>query len=279
VTIHDLEAACDRTYTASYHGGLRAVSSILWLVLHDTEGSTAEGAAAYFAGPEKTGSAHFCIDANHCYRTLDPDVIAYAAFDPANEIGLHFEQAGFAAWTRQQWLTIGRGTIERTAYRVAYWSKQLGIPLAWLTDTQLKAQRRKGVTTHRQITRCFPGPGHDHTDPGPNYPQDVFMTRARCWPTSRKGAGMAVGSGGINYTKAAVEFWYSFDPSFANNPVTVVFVNEENEDVGEKKDTCRGLVSATYKAGFEGEDHVTVVDDASQTVIAEFDTGFFRVPA
>ena len=187
-TIHDLGAACDRTYTATYHGGTRPLSQIVWLVLHDTEGSTAEGAAVYFQEQaslppnKRTGSAHFCIDSNHCYRTLDPTTIAYAAFSPANELGLHFEQAGFAAWTRSQWLTSGRGTIERTAYRVAYWSRQLGIPLRWLSDTQLKAQTVKGVTTHWQITRCFPAGGlASHTDPGPNYPRDIFMARSRYW--------------------------------------------------------------------------------------------------
>lgn len=180
-TVADLHSPCDRSYAATYHGGTRTLTSILWLVLHDTEGSTAQGAAAYFAGPEKNGSAHFCIDANHCYRTLNPTTIAYAAFSPANELGLHFEQAGFAAWTRDQWLTLGRGTVERTAYRVAYWSHQLSIPLVWMTDTQMIGRTRRGLTTHAQITRCFPGPGHDHTDPGPNYPTDVFMARARYW--------------------------------------------------------------------------------------------------
>ena len=176
--IAGLKSSCDRSYKATYHGGTRPLNTILWLVLHDTEGSTAQGAAAYFASNEKTGSAHFCIDANRCYRTLDPDVIAYAAFSPANEKGLHFEQAGFARWTRQEWLTVGRGTIERTAYRVAYWGVQLGIPLRWLTDSQLRGEKVKGLTTHAQITRCFTG---DHTDPGPNYPKDIFMARARYW--------------------------------------------------------------------------------------------------
>lgn len=175
--MHDLKSACDRTYTAHYVDGKRPLSDIIWIVLHDTEGSTAEGAARWFENPASRGGAHFCIDGSHCFRTAAPTTIAYAAYSPANELGLHFEQAGFARWTREQWMTLGRGTIERTAYRAAYWSKHLGIPLRWLTDAQLKVHKA-GVTTHAQITRCFTG---DHTDPGPGYPRDVFMRRSRYW--------------------------------------------------------------------------------------------------
>ncbi len=175
--IHELAKDCDREYTAKYHGGNRPLDSIKWIVLHDTEGSTAEGAARYFNGPERTGSAHFCIDASHCYRTLNPNQIAYAAYSPANELGLHFEQAGFARWSQKEWVTLGRGTIERTAYKCAYWAKQLSIPTVFLTDTELKA-RKKGFTYHAQISRVLRG---DHTDPGPNYPFTLFMQRVRAF--------------------------------------------------------------------------------------------------
>lgn len=86
------------------------------------------------------------------------------------------------------------------------------------------------------------------------------------------------GSGGINYTKAAVEFFYDGSSAEEGVPVTVVAVNLSTDDVGEKKDTNRGLVSFTYPSGFEGDDHITVVDDATGETIAEFDTGFFKVP-
>lgn len=177
-TLHDLAADCDRTYTGHYHGGTRPLSAIRLIVLHDTEGWTAAGAARWFENPASEGDAHFCIDANHCYRTAAPSVIAYGA-PGANEDGLHFEQAGFAAWTRQEWLTLGRGTIERAAYRTAFWSHKLGIPVRWLTDAQVKGGTAKGFTTHAQITRCFPGSDRNHTDPGPHYPRDIFIARAR----------------------------------------------------------------------------------------------------
>jgi hypothetical protein len=176
--LHDLKAPCDRTYTAHFVDGKRPLSQIRLIVLHDTEGSTAQGAASWFQNPASQGAAHFCLDANHCYRTCDPTTVAFGA-PGANEDGLHFEQAGFASWTRQQWLTLGRGTIERTAYRTALWADKLGIPARWLTDKQLANGTAKGFTTHRQITRVLPG--GTHTDPGQNYPRDIFMARCRYW--------------------------------------------------------------------------------------------------
>lgn len=176
-----LSDPCSRKYTATYHGPKRSLDRIRLLVLHDTEGRTAESAARYFASPERTGSAHFCIDGAVCYRTLDPTTVAWGA-PGANYDGLHFEQAGFAHYTRAEW--IASGVVERTAYRVAFWAHQLGIPLRWLTDAQVKGGTARGLTTHAQVTRCFPGPGHDHTDPGPNYPRDVLLQRSRHWLTT-----------------------------------------------------------------------------------------------
>lgn len=169
-----LAQPCDRKYRATYHGLERPLSAIRLLVLHDTEGDTAEGAARYFASDERTGSAHFCIDGDHCFRTLDPTVIAWGA-PPANTHGLHFEQAGFAHWTREEWLATG--VVERTAYRVAYWAHVLDIPLRYLTDAQLEAGVAAGVTYHAQVSRVFRE--SDHTDPGPHYPFDKFMITAR----------------------------------------------------------------------------------------------------
>src|SRR5581483_3923679 len=101
-----LAAACSRRYTATYHGPRRTLQDIRLIVLHSTEGRTAESAARYFASPERTGSAHFVIDADYCFRTLAPTWVAWAA-PGANHDGLHIEQAGFAHWTREQWLAAG----------------------------------------------------------------------------------------------------------------------------------------------------------------------------
>ncbi len=176
-----LEAPCDQRYRASYHGPRRPLDRIRLIVLHSTEGRTAESAARYFASPERTGSAHFIVDRDHCFRVLPPTVVAWAA-PGANSDGLHIEQAGFAAWSRDEWLASG--VIDRAAYRVAFWAHRLGIPLRWLTDAQLQGGRARGLTTHAQVTRCFPGPHRDHWDPGPGYPRDQLARRARQFEAS-----------------------------------------------------------------------------------------------
>jgi len=173
-----LAAACSRRYTATYHGPRRTLQDIRLIVLHSTEGRTAESAARYFASPERTGSAHFVIDADYCFRTLAPTWVAWAA-PGANHDGLHIEQAGFAHWTREQWLAAG--VVERVSYRVAVWARLLGVPLRWLTDAQLRGGSARGLTTHAQVTRVFPGPHRDHWDPGPSYPRDLLLRRARYW--------------------------------------------------------------------------------------------------
>src|SRR5581483_2870902 len=173
-----LAAACSRRYTATYHGPRRTLQDIRLIVLHSTEGRTAESAARYFASPERTGSAHFVIDADYCFRTLAPTWVAWAA-PGANHDGLHIEQAGFAHWTREQWLAAG--VVERVSYRVAVWARLLGVPLRWLTDAQLRAGSARGLTTHAQVTRVFPGPHRDHWAPGPSYPRGLLLRRLRCW--------------------------------------------------------------------------------------------------
>lgn len=149
------------------------MSEVRWIILHDEEASTARGAAAWFANPDSAGSAHVCVDDKECYRTLLDNQIPWAA-PGANTSGLHIEQAGFAKWTRMQWLKR-YATLHRAAVIAARWSKQYDIPLQLLTPGELKMGRR-GVAGHVHCTAAF---GGSHTDPGPNYPYGRFLRMAR----------------------------------------------------------------------------------------------------
>lgn len=51
-----------------------------------------------------------------------------------------------------------------------------GIPLRWVGPLGLRLGR-KGVTRHMDVTKAFPG--GSHTDPGPNFPKDVWMKYAQ----------------------------------------------------------------------------------------------------
>lgn len=165
---------CSIAYSAAHHGGKRSMSKVRLIVLHSTEGSTAKGAASWFANPASAGSTQLVVDDRECYRTLPDDVVPYGA-PGANEDGLHIEMAGFAKWTRAQWLEH-EDTVRRAAALAADWSATYGIPLVYVDAAGLRAGK-SGVTTHWQVTKGLNG-GKGHVDPGPNFPLDVFMRYA-----------------------------------------------------------------------------------------------------
>lgn len=169
---------CDDSLRAVHHGGTRSLSPgrIRLLVLHSTEGETAAGAAGWFTQAASGGSTHAVVDDSECYRTLDEDVVPWGASgDRANEDGLHVEMAGYARWTRDEWLSH-RAEIEKAAAVVLDWARRYDVPLVFLTAADLRAQggEARGITTHWEVTKAFDVEG-GHVDPGPEFPIDVFL--------------------------------------------------------------------------------------------------------
>lgn len=121
-------------------------------------------------------AAHLVVDDLACYRCLDDLTVPWAA-PGANENGLHIEQAGYAAWSREQWLAHDQ-TIERCAFHVAEWSSRYSIPAVLLSAEDLVAGR-SGITTHAAVSDAFHQ--SDHTDPGQGYPLDELVVRARSY--------------------------------------------------------------------------------------------------
>lgn len=146
-----------------------------WIVLHSTEGGTAESVARYFATRKARGSAHLVVDDNACYRCLPNDVIPWAA-PGANTAGFHIEQCGFAKWSAVVWRSHLR-TLNRAAYKTAHHCVLFGIPPYWQDAAGLRAGRF-GVTSHAECTKAF---GGDHTDPGRLWPRSFFMARVRAY--------------------------------------------------------------------------------------------------
>jgi len=173
---HGLTKPCDTTYTAEHHSGRRPLSAVKWIVMHSTEGDTALGAARWFANPASGGSAHLCIDDQHCFRTLGDAFIPWGA-PGANTQGFHIEQAGYAKWTSLVWSSKHRDTLERAAYKAALHCRKFGIPPVFVGSSDLKAGR-PGITTHMECTKAF---GGSHTDPGAGWPRLWFMRRVRYW--------------------------------------------------------------------------------------------------
>ncbi len=183
ISLSDLEAlaaTCSTEFTAHNHAGKRDTSTLRWIVVHDTEGDTARGAASWFSqttpisegGP---GSTQIVVGEDGCYRTLSDDVVPYGAGGHANAIGLHVELAGHSSLTRDQWLARS-ATLRRAAAWLATWSSAYGIPLTFVDAAGL-LRGESGVTTHAEVSKAFPS-DTNHTDPGKNFPMDALLDLA-----------------------------------------------------------------------------------------------------
>lgn len=153
-----------------------------WIVLHDAETpegvNTAVGIMNYFATTTVRASAHYSVDGgpadgNEITQSVLEKDVAYGAAN-ANRKGIHVEQAGRAAQTREQWLDdYGQLMLPRVAKLVRELCDRWLVPKVFVDAAGLKAGVR-GITTHAQVSKAWPSTGH--TDPGPNYPMDVLFS-------------------------------------------------------------------------------------------------------
>lgn len=169
-----ISANCSTQYKAKRESGTRPLSAIKHIVIHSTEGSTAQGAASWFANPASQGSAHLCLDDNVCYRTLNDNQIPWGA-KGMNYSGFHIEQAGFAKWTKSVWSTTHRKTLMRAAYKTALHCKRYGIPTRFVSADGLKLGV-SGITTHNEASKAF---GGSHWDPGYGWPRVLFISMVK----------------------------------------------------------------------------------------------------
>lgn len=153
-----------------YNGGYRPTSRIRLVVIHDAEGASAKGVAAYGASGQRNASWHMTCDDNYLIQQLPDNIIAWAA-PGANSDGLQLEICGYASWSKLTWYRH-QSTLKRAAWQVARWCLEHGVPAVWLTDAGLKGGDL-GLTTHAQVSKVFRG--SDHTDPGKNFPKDYFL--------------------------------------------------------------------------------------------------------
>ncbi len=177
-----IKANCNTRYHARRSSGRRPLSVVDLIVMHCTQGSTAQAAASWFANPDSAGSAHLCVDDNFCFRTMEDNEIPWGA-PGANYHGIHIEQAGFVTYSKAIWSNTHRRTIMRAAYKAAHRCKKYGISTRFLTSNQLRQGIRDGITTHYECTKAF---GGNHTDPGPNWPRFLFMALVRMYHTAMK---------------------------------------------------------------------------------------------
>lgn len=153
---------------------LRSKDQIRLIVLHSTEGPTAKSAANTFFSEHASASAHVIVGNDANYRCVEDLRMAWAA-EEANAVGLHVEIAGFAKWTRDEW--IQNAALENAASIVGEWSAKYDIPLDYIEGSSLRETSIKGVTTHAAVVREFKI--GNHWDPGPQFPIDFVLEQAK----------------------------------------------------------------------------------------------------
>jgi N-acetylmuramoyl-L-alanine amidase-like protein len=163
---------CRTTYVRKPLDGYRSVEEIIWIVVHDTEGGTAEIVARYFQ-TNRSGYTHLVVDDAECQRCLRDVAIPRGAVG-ANERGFHIEQCGHAAWKPWMWRKHLR-TIRRAAYKSALHCYKFRIAPRWITAADLSIGRA-GITSHAECSEAF---GGTHTDPGLGWPRGTFMQFVR----------------------------------------------------------------------------------------------------
>lgn len=175
-------------YRAARTSGTRPLLAVRLVVLHSMEAAdrdaappdlTAEAVGRYFGTAAAQGSTHYGVDNDSVQQYLPLRAVCWGA-PHANWSGVHVEQAGYAHWTREVWMTRAKGTLDRTAWLLARIKLRLAragvrIPLRFVGPDGLRAGRY-GVTTHAACTRAW---GGTHTDPGDGYPLDWVLERAR----------------------------------------------------------------------------------------------------
>lgn len=154
-------------------GGPRSLSSIVRIVVHTTENdasSTAEAVANYQINSQ-TGSYHNLVDSRGVsVRCNTQDWITWSTGNNAGNLyGLNLSFVARASWSRVQWLAQDR-MLRRGARVAAAWVKDRGIPVTKVDG------RANGFCGHGDL-RIWGGT--DHTDPGPNFPWDVFLAYVR----------------------------------------------------------------------------------------------------
>jgi hypothetical protein len=166
-----------RFFPAAHQSGARDPSRIRVIVLHSTEGGSAAGAASWFQNEASGGSTQLVAGEDGLFRSVDDLRIPWGA-QGANSDGLHIELAGYAKWSRDQWLAKNK-TLENAASAIGKWSKQYGIPLRYIEGAELADDVTRGVTTHVAVVKAYRK--GDHWDPGPGFPIDVLLERAKAY--------------------------------------------------------------------------------------------------
>lgn len=183
VAEHITNIPCDK------HSGRRAHTQML--IVHSIESPLANGFAVSMAynwlgkwyqpnGALIEASSNVIVSPDTLVRSVHTDYAAWHA-SWANSLSVGYEQSGYAAFSREQWLTPGgRDQIDRLAREMAQDAAHYGIPLRWLTAAEVRAIANGDRTIKGLVTHAVIDPGN-RTDPGDQYPYDVLLESIKAY--------------------------------------------------------------------------------------------------
>lgn len=161
------------------HSGGRNVT---WIAIHTQQGrSSAAGLTSYLCNPASEVSYNAVTDDRETVLVVPWDQNPWSASN-ANNRADHICLAGsFAEWSRGKWLEKDSSDgvnedlmLTRTAALVAWRCQQRGIPIEYVGGGSIPPNR-PGICGHRDFGQW----GGGHTDPGPHFPWDELIYRAK----------------------------------------------------------------------------------------------------
>lgn len=167
----------DASYVkASHFLAGRSGSAVEIVVVHTTEQdcapTVARHVASFFAGPGVTTSAHYIVGPDEVVQCVREQDMAWHA-QGVNPLSIGIEHTGRASFSSVEWSTErAQQMLRRSARLVADICKRYGLPATFVDHAGLLA-RRKGITTHAEVTQAFHKT--DHGDPGPHFPLSAWM--------------------------------------------------------------------------------------------------------
>lgn len=148
---------------------------VIWLAVHTAQGSTtAVSLANFLADPNNQVSYHAVCDDNTTIQCVDYNSEAWAMLG-GNPRSDQICCTGFVAWSTEEWMSH-QSMLDRIAAWLVERAAARSVPLIHIGSAGVSAHSR-GVIGHYDYT--VGAREGDHTDPGPNFPWDYVINRAR----------------------------------------------------------------------------------------------------